>query len=369
MKILYIHIGTHKTGTTSIQCFLNNNRNKLKRLGFSYPNLAKGNAINAYYFARRSVVSFDSKKKDIVVLDKNMINDGLDKIKSEFKQVDNIILSNENLWEHARPEWEDFWRMLKERADRDGYAIKIIVYLRRQDLYAESMYLQFGFSQIKWFDSWEEMLEHDNLWGAGVFNDDYGNALSVLGGVYGDENIIVRRYAKENLVDRDSVRDLLTVLGIERDKWRELEFLQNRSNLSVSFDGVYLWSYFRDNVALAPYRLKSVRQYIKKNFPRIDKSETIWDNKERQKYLNGFRDGNEYIFRIFVKDREGKLFGYEPPLDCVLWTVNSESLVRTWEKFSKGYIESELGKNSLKERFKGVMYNNETFRRFYYQKR
>ena len=37
MKTAYIHIGTHKTGSTSIQDFLFKNRTKLRDRGFLYP--------------------------------------------------------------------------------------------------------------------------------------------------------------------------------------------------------------------------------------------------------------------------------------------------------------------------------------------
>jgi len=37
MKTVYLHIGLHKTGTSTIQFFLANNREKLAELGYLYP--------------------------------------------------------------------------------------------------------------------------------------------------------------------------------------------------------------------------------------------------------------------------------------------------------------------------------------------
>ena len=48
MKTLYIHIGTPKTGTTSIQNFCGLNREKLKEQGVLYP-------IMNYHYERKSV--------------------------------------------------------------------------------------------------------------------------------------------------------------------------------------------------------------------------------------------------------------------------------------------------------------------------
>ena len=38
-KILYLHIGKHKTGTTALQDFMAMNRNELKKLGVLYPGI------------------------------------------------------------------------------------------------------------------------------------------------------------------------------------------------------------------------------------------------------------------------------------------------------------------------------------------
>lgn len=52
MKTLHLHIGSPKTGTTSIQQTFHNNRNELAQQGFAYP----GNTINhhQFFFATRS---------------------------------------------------------------------------------------------------------------------------------------------------------------------------------------------------------------------------------------------------------------------------------------------------------------------------
>ena len=39
MKTIFLHVGTHKTGTTSIQHFLARNRYELQERGFSYPDI------------------------------------------------------------------------------------------------------------------------------------------------------------------------------------------------------------------------------------------------------------------------------------------------------------------------------------------
>ena len=37
MKTLYLHIGTHKTGSTAIQHFFKVNKEVLKTMGYTYP--------------------------------------------------------------------------------------------------------------------------------------------------------------------------------------------------------------------------------------------------------------------------------------------------------------------------------------------
>ena len=58
-KKIYLHIGTAKTGTTSLQKYLYENRNKLILDGFIYPepysNPNKGQYKNGYTFLMRLV--------------------------------------------------------------------------------------------------------------------------------------------------------------------------------------------------------------------------------------------------------------------------------------------------------------------------
>ena len=103
MKTLYLHIGTPKTGTTSLpSIFLFMKIKKyLKKKGFIYPMLPfLGLMIvlilrNANFFIARCIAR--DKKIDKIEEDR-CFRQGMDIIINLFKKTDNIILSDEAIW-------------------------------------------------------------------------------------------------------------------------------------------------------------------------------------------------------------------------------------------------------------------------------
>ena len=90
----YVHIGTGKTGTTTIQVFLDENHEKLKEKGILYSNvnLSRNKHIYLIY-----IVDFylKGKKED------SFVKDIIKKLKEELKQNPNktfIFSSEDILW-------------------------------------------------------------------------------------------------------------------------------------------------------------------------------------------------------------------------------------------------------------------------------
>jgi hypothetical protein len=123
---LFIHIGTHRTATTSIQSYLYENRRALIDKGFLYP-----------FDMRRHAIFFRK------VADGRINTVGLaDRILSDFERlptsVRNVIVSDEDI---------SFYTDYSILADlKKDFDLHFILYMRRQDLWLESWYLQ----NIKW---------------------------------------------------------------------------------------------------------------------------------------------------------------------------------------------------------------------------
>ena len=149
MKTLYIHIGTPKTGSTAIQFFCTENREILKKKGYCYPDFPyryKGKS------KRRNGVFLVGKYRDEngewrVEEEEKIFSEGMSKIKELFKSFDNVILSDEGIWLATKSRKKELWKKLQKEAKSNDFEIKIIVYLRRQDEYAES--------------NWNQRIKHD----------------------------------------------------------------------------------------------------------------------------------------------------------------------------------------------------------------
>ncbi len=121
----FIHIGTHKTGSTALQHFLLINRAKLQEHGFLYPETGlKDAGHHKIAWASRSKDTFPQLNKLM-----QLVRGEANKLKCP-----NIILSSEEF---------EFGRDINHlKTALAGDNCKIIVFLRRQDTLLESEYNQ-----------------------------------------------------------------------------------------------------------------------------------------------------------------------------------------------------------------------------------
>jgi hypothetical protein len=133
-----LHVGTHKTGTTSIQVALDHNRNWLHERGYIYPKLRDG----AY--------SHNKLAQQLASTEQGNIN-----VRSNFARISGhtLIFSAEELFAAtACPEdWQEFGRpdywerrieqLVRVRAAlRDFEETVVVLCFRRQDEFASSLY-------------------------------------------------------------------------------------------------------------------------------------------------------------------------------------------------------------------------------------
>ncbi len=131
MSTLYIHIGIPKTGTTAIQQFFLRNSERLKQYGISYPVMEQRGVLehrNGHFLATQD---YD--------MDLDRRNWGI--VESNLKKYDKVLLSDEALY-RTSGYVIDFWRILKKRTDKVNVDLKVIFYVRRQDDFLWSYYMQ-----------------------------------------------------------------------------------------------------------------------------------------------------------------------------------------------------------------------------------
>lgn len=190
MSIVYINIGTPKTGTTVLQTFLRENEEELNKQGFCYPMLKLG--IEPFYADRNGqFLVYESKtEENKAEREAEVRNMAYQQLQKYIEKYPNIILSDEQIWYRSR-KCKHFWKDVQNRFREMGCDVKVIVYLRRQDLLVQSLWNQ----SIKMFRknklTFKECLEK-NYFRYHPLN--YYDNLKNIEKFLGKENIIVRPY-------------------------------------------------------------------------------------------------------------------------------------------------------------------------------
>jgi hypothetical protein len=134
---IVLHIGLHKTGTTSIQRFLHVNYEALLRQGVLYPLAGRlrkdGERHESHLMLAWSVVERYARKYDVRLSEKPWM-----KLREEIeeKKPDRVVLSSEFFWPATTQEIQTI------RGYLSGYSVRTIVYVRDPVNYAVSSYKQ-----------------------------------------------------------------------------------------------------------------------------------------------------------------------------------------------------------------------------------
>lgn len=237
MKTLYLHVGSHKTGTSSIQRSLKLNEKLLKNNGLyflsEHPDGTRSSGNSAKWFkadndneiynslaSNRSASISDSKLQFLC----NKL--------SQFNA--SVIVSSEYLsWLFSVDEIDKIRKILEPCFD----SIKIIIYVRRQDKLIISHHQQ---SSKK----------------AGLLSGAfYGNTLSAIPekkegfreyldfdkkilqweNVFGKENIIVRSYDSSSLVGGDAVKDFFNIFDVPIEQFLQINQSGKLKNTKVGY--------------------------------------------------------------------------------------------------------------------------------------
>lgn len=213
MKTVYLHVGAPKTGTTTLQYFIYENRQILEEKGICYPDLqfkfpGIADNRNAHFLIQRV---YDNNKKRIYEKEREIIETGFQKINECLEKHNTIILSEESLWNEREMNIKKFTKVRQELSAMNA-ELKVIVYLRRQDLLMPSYWAQLVKSRLTL--SFEEFIS------SGAYKRyrvDYAKRLDEISRAVGKENIIVRAYEKQQFEGNNHtlISDFLNLFGIE----------------------------------------------------------------------------------------------------------------------------------------------------------
>ncbi|WP_444940934.1 hypothetical protein ACJJI3_21910 [Microbulbifer sp. ZKSA004] len=203
MRILYLHIGFHKTGSSSLQLAMKEQVQALDQAGFEFLSLGKkGNSSGCIDVCKeKGRVHFQ-------------VNSRLDELLAA-SHSEQVIVSAEHLsYLYQRDSIELVQRVCSKYFDK----IVVIVYLRRQDLQAISFKKQGARGAASNRSSSSKLLGHDEGAFPSFSKDieiyyDYFTKLKLWAAVFGADSLRVRLFSREALHGGDIVSDFLALLG------------------------------------------------------------------------------------------------------------------------------------------------------------
>lgn len=300
---LTLHIGTHKTGTTTLQSTLEHNSQALRSAGFIYPTVPEkwehaARNRNGYWLNMAALERIEStrlQEPEKIAACRAMCTELL------TQSPCSLILSDERLWYNGTK--KGFWPAVRSILEECGASeVTIVLYLRRQDLFAESLWAQF----VKQGNMSTELVDYINS--PKIMKVcDYARGIKTLQETFGAENLVVRIYDRAQLVEGDTVADFLSVVGIEdRSAFVRPELPRNPS-LSPSTTLLKL------QINRSPAYRAHDKDYLHKPAKAIsaqdaERKGSFLTPQQRAEYLALFAEGNEWVARECLGREDGVLF-------------------------------------------------------------
>lgn len=326
---VFLHIGSTKTGTTSIQRFMAQNRELLQEHGYIYPSFAGtenhtklavyGHEEGYHALDIRAGVRNPASRKEYREDFEMLFRYTLGEVK------EHVVFSSEHCSAILHTEKEI--GLIKSLLESLGQEIKIIFYARQQGDYLASRFstnVITGRTKPMTFPS-KNALE---------FNMDYYAILQRWEQVFGREAIVARVFEREKLVDGDVIKDFCSILGLSEDFLGKAVF-PKRLNESLDFQTIEFLRLFneqcprlvdkkinpgRGNIGSLLQNMSNKRKarLPKKIFEDLQKRLTESNALFRERYVDGVREdpfnwepkdntrsirdlSQEEVFRIFAK--------------------------------------------------------------------
>ncbi len=290
MTTLYMHIGSSKTGTSAIQIFLGENIKALDEQGIAfpifdiqYPTIRKQR--NAHFMVDKTEEK-DANYEHIV-----------EQIKELSTKYERIILTDESIWNNPKNV-----KRFAEDMKQAEIALKLVAYLRRQDLYLQSQWAQ----NVK-----ENMtIDFYNYTKQFKIKMNYYDQLCKLRDIVGAENLMVRPYEKQQFAEGNLLIDFMNTVGIERTD--SFVFQEKADNLSLS--GIYLETkrMLNRHEAFAT-RANFIVPYLYQVMEMNDDVQFYSANKfftydQQMEFLSQYLEGNAMVAREFLGREDGIMF-------------------------------------------------------------
>jgi len=282
MTLCILHLGSEKTGTSSIQKYFGSRREALLRQGIWYPQSFANQKAHVHLKLSRAALNGTLTDDAPGVIEFRSEYDAA--MKSGVKAA---VFSSEFF--HSEMRDPASVERLKVFLGKFFDEFKLVYYARRQDQMLASMHS----TAVKggWTTNPHALSVYESK---GHYYFDHLAVCDLWSEQFGRDKLICRVYEREKLMCGDVVDDFLDVVGL--GKWAGRTHVA--ANESLSFETISALLYLnasvdKDNREL---RRKIVARGRKRNGPRI----SMLTKAEAREFYGRFRDGNAQFFSKYV---------------------------------------------------------------------
>ncbi|WP_077329093.1 hypothetical protein [Virgibacillus siamensis] len=302
-----LHIGTEKTGTTTIQNGLRLNKKKLYKKGYFVPEslsggLGKCNHVKLACYAMNDIKENNLKKLEGINQQKQM-RSYRQQVQEKFREeldgctVSNVILSNE----HCSSRLVQPREISRLKAFLDCFfdEVKIIVYLRRQEELLIS-----GFSTAITTGSKHKMISPEK-YSKQVNRFNYYQLLNKWSKVFGKGNIDVNVFEPSNLKGGDVFIDFM-----RKFKVRRIKVPKKKYNTSLNFPKLeFLRRINKDVPRMSGNKVNPRWRAILRALEELDYPGPSVNELLTDEYVGIYDESNRKVAKEYLGRMDGQLFG------------------------------------------------------------
>lgn len=306
MRII-LHIGNYKTGTSALQNFLFINRQLLEEYGVYYGNtwkIVNNHAGLAFSILKEALTKYGILNfcSDLEELEEDSCVAALKmRFMAKERGANTIIISHEGFFadllqvlaglssSFTRKDIDNVNKYICARLKELFPEAEIVCYLRRQDLYIESMYMEH--CKVPW-RVWEFPVEFEEFNNKQKLCLDYFNEISRWKKYFGS-SVYFKIYERENLLNKDIIYDFLccyTELTIS-DIGKLQQIKVSEKNTSLSRDALEHKLLNKINEPLLNYLYKVYSEKYPDN-----KRYGFMQQSERTTLLEKYKESNKKLF-------------------------------------------------------------------------
>lgn len=298
-----LHIGTGKTGTSSVQYFLRDNRERLLELGHLYPKSpggARHGRLSLFIKSAEELVTtpnwYRQKQSDPAAFRKAFRRQLFSEI--EGSGVSRVIFSDEGLYGCSDPALQ----RLRGFTDRIAQSLRLVVYLRRQDDQMVSRYQQMvKTGEVRRLAEWAQQDM------ARIY--DYHARLRTWQRLMEPTEFVVRRFESDRFVDGSLHQDFLDAVGVDA-RADELQQVPNRNESldAESVEFLRLVNLYRVENEAATAGVIDNRKLVQGLAEASTGAVVTLPDPVLDEFMARWEESNRALAREFLDDETGELF-------------------------------------------------------------